>query len=94
MSDVNTFIDTIGKDISATLKPSQIIRLNTDGTITGAMTGTWIHRGNNLVDVASGGAIYYGVLSRQWNSNANRFVVTFSAQNSSGVSLWGARTGD
>jgi len=33
-------------------------------------------------------------LSRQWNTNANRFVVTFSAQSQSGVSVWGARTGD
>jgi len=40
------------------------------------------------------GVIYNGVLSRQWNTNANRFVVTFSAQAPHGVSWWGARTGD
>ena len=39
-------------------------------------------------------SLYNGVLSRQWNTNANRFVVTFSAQASHGVSVWGARTGD
>ena len=38
--------------------------------------------------------IYNGVLSRQWNSNANSFVVTFSAQTDAGVSWWGSRTGD
>ena len=36
-----------GEDISATLKMSQAFRLNPDGTISGAMTGTWMHRGNN-----------------------------------------------
>ena len=83
-----------GKDISATIKPSQAIRLNADGTVSGTVTGTWIHRGNNLIDVTIGGTLYNGVLSRQWNTNANVFVVTFSAQSAAGVSLWGARTGD
>jgi arabinan endo-1,5-alpha-L-arabinosidase len=83
-----------GKDISAQTKPSQAIRLNADGTVSGALTGTWIHRGDNLVDVTLGGVLHNGVLSRQWNTNANRFVVTFSVQNSTGVSIWGARTGD
>jgi arabinan endo-1,5-alpha-L-arabinosidase len=83
-----------GKDISVTIKPSQAIRLNADGTVSGAVTGTWLHRGNNLIDVTTGGTLFHGALSRQWNTNANRFVVTFSAQSTAGVSLWGARTGD
>jgi arabinan endo-1,5-alpha-L-arabinosidase len=87
------FIDH-GEDISATIKTSQAIRLNADGTMTGAVTGTWLHRGNNLIDIMLSGVIYNGVLSRQWNSNANRFVVTFSAQADHGVSWWGSRTGD
>ncbi len=83
-----------GKDILATIKPSQTLRLNADGTMTGALTGTWLHRGNNLVDLALSGVIYNGVLSRQWNTNANKFVVTFSVQAAAGNSVWGARTGD
>jgi arabinan endo-1,5-alpha-L-arabinosidase len=42
----------------------------------------------------TGGESFDGVLSRQWNSNANSFTVTFSAQSSQGVSIWGVRTGD
>ncbi len=83
-----------GKDISTTIKTSQAIRLDVSGNVTGAVTGTWIHRGANLVDLTIGGTLYNGVLSRQLNPNAGRFVVTFSAQSSAGVSLWGARTGD
>jgi arabinan endo-1,5-alpha-L-arabinosidase len=84
-----------GKDISATIKTSENVRLNADGTLSGAITGTWTHRGSNLVEFAfSGVGPFYGVLSRQWNPNANRFVVTFSATTQSGISLWGARTGD
>jgi arabinan endo-1,5-alpha-L-arabinosidase len=99
-----TNADTIGeykmvnhdKDISATIKQSVNIRLNADGTLTsaGAPSGTWIHRGDNLIEIAfSGVGPFHGVLSRQWNHNANRFVVTFSAQTQSGISIWGIRTG-
>ncbi len=34
------------------------------------------------------------VLSRHWNPNANAFVITFSVQAPSGISLWGWRTGN
>ena len=81
-----------GKDMSAVIKQSQTIALNADGTVSGAVTGTWIHRGNNLIDLTIGGTLYNGVLSRQWNTNANAFVVTFSAQSQGGVSIWGARS--
>jgi arabinan endo-1,5-alpha-L-arabinosidase len=83
-----------GKDVSATIKSSQAIRLEANGTVTGAVTGTWIHRGANLVDVTIGGTLHHGVLSRQFNPNARRFTVTFTAQSTAGVSLWGVRTGD
>jgi arabinan endo-1,5-alpha-L-arabinosidase len=86
-----------GKDISATIKASQAIKLGADGTVSGAAAGTWVHKGSNNVGVTltgTGAGAYNGVLSRQWNTNANAFVVTFTAQSVDGVSLWGARTGD
>jgi arabinan endo-1,5-alpha-L-arabinosidase len=84
-----------GKDISTTIKASENIRLNADGSLSGAATCTWTHRGSNLVEVTLAGMpTFHGVLSRQWNPNANRFVVTFSAQNQAGVSIWGVRTAD
>jgi arabinan endo-1,5-alpha-L-arabinosidase len=83
-----------GKDISATIKPSQAIRLDADGTVSGTATGSWIHKGGNNIGISlDGGGSYSGVLSRQWNPNANAFTVTFSAQSKEGVSLWGIRTG-
>jgi arabinan endo-1,5-alpha-L-arabinosidase len=83
-----------GKDISATIKASQNIQLNADGTVTGAASGTWQNMGGNNVNITlTTGGSFNGVLSRQWNSNANAFVVTFTAQSVDGVSIWGARTG-
>jgi arabinan endo-1,5-alpha-L-arabinosidase len=84
-----------GKDISATIKQSQVVTLAAGGAVSGALSGTWTHQGGNKVSLAlSDGATYNGVLSRQWNSNAGAFVVTFTAQSKAGVSLWGARTGN
>ncbi len=84
-----------GKDIAATIKTSETIRLNTDGTIGGAVSGTWLHKGNNYVTIAlTSGESFDGVLSRQWNSNASSFAVTFAAQSPQGVSIWGVRVGD
>lgn len=88
-----------GKDISAAIRQSQAIRLETNGTVSGASTGSWSYQGSNgisltLAGSGSGSGNFSGVLSRQWNPNANNFVVTFSAQSKDGVSIWGARTGD
>ncbi len=83
-----------GKDITATIKASQNSKLNADGTISGAVTGSWKHNGsNNITITLDSGGVFSGVLSRQWNTNADSFVVTFTAQSSDGVSIWGARTG-
>jgi arabinan endo-1,5-alpha-L-arabinosidase len=82
-----------GKDISATLRNSQTIRLDANGSVSGAVTGAWLHKGNNFVALTIDGVVFNGVLSRQWNTSANAFAVTFTAQAGSGVSVWGVRTG-
>ena len=88
-----------GLDITAVSKTSMAVKLGSDGTVSGGASGTWTHQGNNRISVTltgtgTAGGTFAGVLSRQWNTNAGAFVVTFSAQSSSGVSLWAARTGD
>ncbi|SFG88185.1 arabinan endo-1,5-alpha-L-arabinosidase [Duganella sp. CF458] len=83
-----------GKDISAAIKQSQAVVLAAGGTVSGAMSGTWAHQGGNQLSITlSDGTTYNGVLSRQWNANADAFAVTFTVQSKAGVSLWGARTG-
>ncbi len=84
-----------GKDISAAIKQSQVIRLAAGGAVSGALAGSWVQQGGNKVSIAlPDGTTYNGVLSLQWNSNANAFVTTFTVQSKAGVSLWGARTGN
>jgi len=81
------------KDMAATVKPSGALTLTAAGAASGAALGTWTHDGNNGVTLTLDGVRYNGVLSRQWNANAGAFVVSFSAQSLSGVSVWGIRTG-
>jgi arabinan endo-1,5-alpha-L-arabinosidase len=83
-----------GKDISAVIKTAQNIKLGADGTVSGAVTGTWVHKGGNNITLSLGTTgTFSGVLSRQFNTNAKAFVVTFTAQSAEGVSLWALRTG-
>lgn len=82
-----------GKDISAAIKASIAVTLNADGSLGGGMSGSWAVKAGNLLTITSGGTSYSGVLSRQWNTNADAFVVSFSAMSSGGVSLWAVRTG-
>ncbi|MGV7206942.1 glycoside hydrolase family 43 protein [Oxalobacteraceae bacterium A2-2] len=83
-----------GKDISTTIKTSSAITLAADGTVSGAVAGTWKHNGSNRITLTLGATgTFKGVLSRGWNTNASAFVVTFTAQSVDGVSIWGARTG-
>jgi len=82
-----------GLDITATTKASINVTLNADGTVTGGMTGSWVYKAGNKLAITAGGSTYNGVLSRQWNTNASAFAVSFSALSSGGVSLWAIRTG-
>jgi len=82
-----------GKDISAAIKASSTVTLAAGGAVAGGASGTWTHDGDNRVSLVLDGVTYSGVLSRQWNPNANAFTVTFSAQSKTGVSVWGVRTG-
>ncbi|WP_371866491.1 glycoside hydrolase family 43 protein [Duganella alba] len=84
-----------GKDISTAIKASQSVVLAADGTVSGTASGTWKHDGGNKITIALGATgTFAGVLSRQWNTNASAFVVTWTAQSVDGVSIWGARTGN
>lgn len=80
------------KDISAEIKTSELVTLQADGTIVGAYRGSWSSSGGNFITLhLDGHGQFRGVMSRGWNENAQRFVVTFSAQSAGGMSIWGSR---
>jgi arabinan endo-1,5-alpha-L-arabinosidase len=81
-----------GKDITAAIKTSQTITLNGDGTITGAVSGTWRIVGSNQVEISLPGAsAYKGYLLSQWDETSKSYVMTFSASSREGIAIFGSR---
>lgn len=81
-----------GKDISSTIKKSQLISLNTTGTITGAVTGSWTLVGDNQIEINIDGVpTFKGVLLNQWDETAKAYVLTFTALSNQGVAIFGSK---
>lgn len=79
-----------GKEITAELAESQLVELNTDGTIGGAVTGTWALSNDHMAKLTIEGAEYSGVFLREWNEAASSEVMTFTALSAEGVAVWGS----
>ena len=79
-----------GKEITAELAESQLVELNTDGTISGAVTGTWALNNDHMVKLTIEGAEFSGVFLREWNEAVSSEVMTFTALSAQGVAVWGS----
>lgn len=81
-----------GKDISSTIKKSQLVSLNTNGSISGAVTGSWTLVGANQVEInVNGSPTYKGVFLNQWDETSKTYVMTFSALSNEGVAIFGSK---
>lgn len=83
-----------GKAISASITRSQYIRLEQNGAITGAVSGTWARTGSNGVELTIGGERYSGIFLRQWEPQSQSYQMTFSALSAEGVAVWGSKAPD
>jgi arabinan endo-1,5-alpha-L-arabinosidase len=83
-----------GKAISAEINKSQEIRLEQDGTITGAISGTWERTAHNRATLTVNGARHDGVFTYQWEPESASYVMTFSALSKQGVAIWGSKLRD
>ncbi len=83
-----------GTGTDAKIAGSTLIRLNADGSISGAVSGTWqISNRNAYADLVIGGVNYHGVFSVQHDeSGSDRRVMTFSAIANNNHTIWGAQT--
>ncbi|MEK4852565.1 glycoside hydrolase family 43 protein [Paenibacillus sp. FSL H7-0756] len=79
-----------GKKITAELAESQVVELNADGTISGAVTGTWALSNDHMAKLTLEGAEYSGVFLREWNEATSSEVMTFTALSAEGVAVWGS----
>ena len=81
-----------GKDITATIKKSQLATFNSNGTISGEVSGTWALVGANQVEITlPGSSPFKGVFISEWDEVSKTYVMTFSALSREGVSVFGSR---
>jgi len=80
-----------GKSINKEAILSELIQLNEDNTITGAVEGTWkLKDDGRSVEIIIGEDIYKGVFNIQWDEYGKKNVMTFTALSDKGVSIWGS----
>lgn len=80
-----------GREISAELHQSQEVKLEKNGSITGAISGSWKRSGDKGITLEVEGRRYEGVLLRQWDEDGLKYVMTFSALCAeTGVTVWGS----
>jgi beta-xylosidase len=82
------------KDITKYLKKAVNITLNPDGTITGAVSGTWELVDDYYANIVIDGKTYKGVFLRQWTELTEKKDITFTALSDEGKTIWGIRRYD
>ena len=69
------------------------VQLNADGTISGAMSGSWtIQEGTSYIDIKLGSVTYQGVAIEQTLEPTTTKTIAFTAVSTTGVSVWGYQT--
>lgn len=85
-----------GTDSSGGMLVPQMVYLNTDGTVSGDVTGTWTKsdsgKGYDYVTVVIGDVTYKGVFYLQYHeADDPRQVMTFTAIGNNNTTIWGSR---
>lgn len=70
------------------------IQLNADGSISGAVAGSWTHQeGTSYIDITLGNVTYQGVMVEQTLEPTTTKTIAFTAMSATtGVSVWGYQT--
>jgi arabinan endo-1,5-alpha-L-arabinosidase len=95
MTGTYQFVD-MGLDASTSnvgMLPTQSVTLNSNGTITGGVTGTWSSTaGTYNCTMVIGGITYKGVFFKQRNElSTHNEVMTFSLIGSNNKAIWGSK---
>lgn len=79
------------KDSSKTVHHSDYIQLESNGTVSGAVTGTWQLTNDYTATITIGDQQYKGAFLYQWDSASQARVMVFAAMNSEGKTIWGSK---
>ncbi|WP_310602127.1 RICIN domain-containing protein [Anaerosporobacter sp.] len=79
--------------ISTAVAPTLSVTLNSNGTVTGGVTGTWSYTsGKPYVKMVIGGVTYKGVFLKQYNEAPNpKEVMTFTLIGTNNCTIWGSK---
>ncbi|SDZ47962.1 arabinan endo-1,5-alpha-L-arabinosidase [Evansella caseinilytica] len=80
-----------GKDISAEIKESVYVTLETNNKMTGAVSGKWKKTSHYQAEFTIDGTVYNGIFLRQWDPDSESVVMTFTALSNEGEAIWGSR---
>lgn len=78
------------KDINKEVKQSTYITLDSEGGVSGALTGSYTIVDNKLTITTDEGTSYKGVASWQWHEQEQLLTPTFAAQSGDGTNIWGS----
>lgn len=79
------------KKISADIVNDVSVTLKADGTLGGAVSGTWKLEDAQNVTITTGGQTYKGVFLRQTHPVSGAQTLTLSALSKDGVGVWGTK---
>lgn len=83
-----------GKDITSDIVTSELITLEKNNKISGAVSGKWKLMGHNTIELTIEGNTYSGVVLRQWDPTSEEIVMTFTALSKEGIAVWGSQMED
>lgn len=83
-----------GNDTGSKIYTASTINLNSDGTISGAVSGTWEEAGDSAkATLTIGGVKYKGYFFGQYDeTGTGKRVMTFTVVGSNNCTIWGAKT--
>ena len=81
-----------GKDINKVEHESVVVTLNADGTVSGALNGTWTCTDGVNVTLTLEGITYTGVMHTALDASQRTWVTSISALDNTGAALWATRT--
>lgn len=77
------------RDINRVEHTSQIITLNADGTVSGALRGSWQCPDGQLFRIELNGTAYSGVINLALDEKEKQWISCFTALDDTGAALWG-----
>lgn len=80
-----------GRAITPEIQESQLVTLEKNKKVSGAVEGTWELLNDNEIRLQIDGQTYSGAALKQWDEDGKKYVMTFTVLDSEmGIALWGS----